>query len=76
MTIYILVKIGPGNGLLLGGTKFLLEPILSYHQMYSWFLRAISQDGLINLICDMYLDVTLFELLPWWWRHQMETFSA
>ena len=60
------VNIGSGNGLLPDGTKPLPEPTLTYYQnvFYGIPFRLISQEVLVNLICKLYLAITLLKLLP------------
>ena len=48
-----------------GGTKPLPEPVLTFRQMFCGIhLRAISQDVLMNLILNIYLEIALLKLLP------------
>ena len=55
-----------GNGLLPDGTKPLTEPLLTYHQRFfcGIHLIEISQEILLNIICNMCLEITLKKLLP------------
>ena len=56
-TLQIWVDIGSGNGFLPDGTKPLLEPMFTCHQICS---VAISQEVLMNFIC---LEITLLRLV-------------
>ena len=59
MVAKIRVNIGSGNGLLPDGTKPLCEPWMTY--ILNIHLRAISQEVLMNLICNMNLEITLLK---------------
>ena len=62
------VKFGSGNDLLPDYTKPVSEPIFNFDlssKMYCGFhLKAIPQEVLMKLYCEMFREITLLKLLP------------
>ena len=57
---WICVNIGSDNGLLPDGTKPLPEPIFTYKVTSGIHLTVITQEVLMNLICNLCWDITVF----------------